>query len=327
VIALPDGKSVPLDATANAGKRLYITIRYAETDNDSPTDPGSFPRPSTFDFGTIDATPEIELVDADAGFNDDGSSVVLAIVKLRDDGTGLESLDSGDATVQRRIAGETVGELRVTRTHQINQQIQETPAGVVKASEAGDLQVIAELGRILLEASSVVQGDLECTGEISGTLADNMVDSQNLVNGSVTAGELADNSVTSAKLADGSVTAAELANGSVTTNKIVNRSVTTSELADGAVTKAKIAAGVLPRDIGVVVASGLTNDQMIPVPSGFSRSDCIFYAAIKWLNIDTDGSSAIMGCKVDPQGRISASPADRVVAMGLAIAKKGGWSG
>jgi hypothetical protein len=106
---------------------------------------------------------------------------------------------------------------------------------------------------------------------------------------------------------------------------IANNAVTTNKIRGGAVTSDKIAPGVIPPNIGIVVAKGLQHDQSIPVPSGFARSECIFYAAIKWLNIDQEVAK-IYSCNVDTDGKLTIEPSGRAVAMGFAIAKKGGWS-
>jgi hypothetical protein len=106
---------------------------------------------------------------------------------------------------------------------------------------------------------------------------------------------------------------------------IADNAVTTNKIRDGAVTSNKIAPGVIPPNIGIVVAKGLQHNQSIPVPSGFARSECIFYAAFKWLNIDL-GDANIYSCNVDSQGKLTIEPSGRGVAMGFAIAKKGGWS-
>jgi cytoskeletal protein CcmA (bactofilin family) len=78
-------------------------------------------------------------------------------------------------------------------------------------------------------------------------------------------------------------------------------------------------------DVGVTVATGLQEGQSIPVPTGFSRSECIFYAALKYVLIEPDLQRHPVLCTVDANGKINISPDGHGVAMGLAIAKKGGW--
>lgn len=129
-------------------------------------------------------------------------------------------------------------------------------------------------------------------------------------------------------LANGAVAEAKIQNGAVSAAKIRDLAVATAKIQDGAVTAAKMAAGVIPANIGVVVAKGLQHNQSIPVPAGFDRSECIFYAAIKWMNINTTSPTTtnVYGCSVDETGKLTMDPPDRIVAMGLAIARKGGWT-
>jgi len=129
-------------------------------------------------------------------------------------------------------------------------------------------------------------------------------------------------------LANNAVAEVKIQNGAVSEAKIRDLAVATGKIQDGAVTAAKMAAGVIPPNIGVVVAKGLQHNQSIPVPAGFARNECIFYAAIKWMNIDTTSPTTanVYSCSVDEAGKLTIDPADRIVAMGLAIARKGGWT-
>jgi hypothetical protein len=88
----------------------------------------------------------------------------------------------------------------------------------------------------------------------------------------------------------------------------------------------EVTGNITGRVAGIGFAStSLSDGQMIPVPAGFSREECVFFAAIKYLNIPNDGSNFIVNCTVDKNGKVNASPDGRVVAAGFAIAKKGGW--
>jgi hypothetical protein len=129
-------------------------------------------------------------------------------------------------------------------------------------------------------------------------------------------------------IANNAVAEAKIQNSAVSEVKLRDLAVTTAKIQDGAVTSTKLAAGVIPPGIGVVVAKGLQHNQSIPVPTGFARSECIFYAAIKWLNIDTTAPTTtnVYSCTVDEAGKLTIDPSGRVVAMGLAIARKGGWA-
>jgi cytoskeletal protein CcmA (bactofilin family) len=76
--------------------------------------------------------------------------------------------------------------------------------------------------------------------------------------------------------------------------------------------------------IGFASAS-VSNGQSIPIPSGFRREECVFFAAIKYLNIAGDGGNFIANCTVDRNGKVNLTPDGRIVASGFSIAKKGGW--
>lgn len=124
-------------------------------------------------------------------------------------------------------------------------------------------------------------------------------------------------------LADGAVTAAKLAANAVNAASLAPNAVTTSAIADAAITAAKIAAGIVPQ-IGIAVSMGLQNDALIPVPAGFERSECIFMAAVKWINLQAAGTQTV-NVSADANGKLAVSPNGAVVAVGVAFGKKGGW--
>ena len=88
----------------------------------------------------------------------------------------------------------------------------------------------------------------------------------------------------------------------------------------------EVTGNIAGRITGIGFASASISDgQMIPVPTGFTREECVFFAAIKYLNIPNNGNSIIANCTVDKTGKVTVSPDSGVMAAGLAIAKKGGW--
>jgi hypothetical protein len=153
-------------------------------------------------------------------------------------------------------------------------------------------------------------------------LADNAVTPNKIAAGAVTATKIADGSVTAAKIADGSATAAKLADGSVTTAKIAGGAVSTDKIANAAITAAKLAAGVVP-DIGIAVTMGLTNGATVPIPSGFSRADCIYMVALKFIDLQVSNQSA--NCVVNAAGVVTATPANAIAVTAVAFARRGGW--
>src|SRR5262249_46401064 len=114
-----------------------------------------------------------------------------------------------------------------------------------------------------------------------------------------------------------------IAAGTIGPDPLAAGAVRTEKNADKAGTLSKIADGVLPPAIGVAVSTGVQKGQNIPVPAGFARSGGIFFAALKFINVDPNGG--VYNCFADNTGKVTASPNDRVVAVGVALAKKGGW--
>ncbi|NEQ89132.1 MAG: hypothetical protein F6K26_57460, partial [Moorea sp. SIO2I5] len=76
--------------------------------------------------------------------------------------------------------------------------------------------------------------------------------------------------------------------------------------------------------LGIATASSLTHGQSIPVPEGFTRDECLFFATIKYLNFRA-GEDILVNCSADANGTITATPEGKVAAKGYAIAQKGGW--
>jgi hypothetical protein len=91
---------------------------------------------------------------------------------------------------------------------------------------------------------------------VDGTkIADDSINSEHYVDASIDEQHIANSAVTSNKIADNAVTATEILNGAVTTAKINNLAVTTAKLDNNGVTTAKIADGA-------VVASHLASDSV-----------------------------------------------------------------
>ena len=77
-----------------------------------------------------------------------------------------------------------------------------------------------------------------------------IVSSSNVGVSSIDTEELVDGSVTEAKLASSAVSSSKLGSSSVIENKIATNAVTTTKILDGAVTSAKLANGVIPQSLG-----------------------------------------------------------------------------
>ena len=184
-----------------------------------------------------------------------------------------------------------------------------------------DAPPIPEAG---LEDNTVSADKIQDAAVTETKIASGAVTSDKIANNSINAAKIAANAVGSSEIASSAVGSTEISNNAVSNAKLANNAVTTAKIANGAVTAAKIAPGVIEPAVGVAMTRGLTNDQLIPVPSGFDRSECIYYVTMKWLNIDLSVSAQYFS-NVDSNGKISIGPEDRVVCMGLALGKKGGW--
>ncbi len=183
---------------------------------------------------------------------------------------------------------------------------------------AENAPVISENG---IADDAIISEKINTGAVIEAKLANNAVSSAKIEAGAVIQNKLADDSVSATKIKSNAVTTSKIQNNAVNTNKILNNAITGAKIQNGAVTLSKIASGVIP-EIGIAVTMGLGNDTSIPIPTGFSSSECVFFAIPKW--IDTNGGT-IFQCNASSTGVVRASPSGNVVATGVAIAKKGGW--
>ena len=92
---------------------------------------------------------------------------------------------------------------------------------------------------------TVATGDIAADAITSAKIADDQINSEHYVDGSIDTAHIADSQITSAKIADGTIVAGDLASNAVTTAKITDANVTTAKIADSNVTTAKIAADAI----------------------------------------------------------------------------------
>ncbi|MGB8698136.1 MAG: hypothetical protein WCD18_01860 [Thermosynechococcaceae cyanobacterium] len=113
----------------------------------------------------------------------------------------------------------------------------------------------------------------------------------------------------------------------ITQAGVADNAISTNKLQDAAVTLGKLAPGVI-RDIGIVVAPFLSNGQSIPIPAGFTQAECVFFAFMKLITIPAGGVGGSFQCLADTQGVVTLSAPDggSIAAVGVAIAKRGGWT-
>ena len=183
-------------------------------------------------------------------------------------------------------------------------------------------------------------GDLEDNSITSAKIADLNVTSSELANGAVTDSKLAanavteakitNNAVTNAKIADQAINAAKILAGSIGNLQLAANAVTADKILDAAITASKLAVGVMPRDVGIAVSSVLSDGATIPPPAGFAVTECVFFAFPKSVVIPSVGGSFTVFA--DTAGKITASTTsststnNQIWAIGVAIAKRGGWN-
>lgn len=123
-------------------------------------------------------------------------------------------------------------------------------------------------------------------------------------------------------LADNAVIESKIQAGAVTNTKLANLSISTNKIQDAAITIGKIAPGEVSPNIGVTVTQGLANGANVPIPSGFTKAECLFFAFPKVFN---PAGVTQFFCFVNTNGQVVATPVGEINATAVAIAKKGGW--
>lgn len=178
-----------------------------------------------------------------------------------------------------------------------------------------------------LASNAVTEINLALNVVTTPKIADNAVIAAKIADGAVGTTELANAAIISDKIADAAVIATKIADGIISTQKLSNNAVTTDKILNAAITAAKIAPGVIPSEIGLAVSSSLSNGQTIPPPKGFAVNECIFFAFPKAFTVPAAG--AVFNVFADTAGKVTAtcsSSQGAVVAVGVAIARKGGWA-
>lgn len=107
---------------------------------------------------------------------------------------------------------------------------------------------------------------------------------------------------------------------------IANNAITNEKILDGTITAAKVAPGSFARDIGIAIMPSVTTGATIPPPAGFTPQECIFFATAKFVSVGAGTVSWNYNITVDATGKVTIGVNNvGVVAVGMAMAKKGGW--
>jgi len=184
----------------------------------------------------------------------------------------------------------------------------------VVSSGPTDPGPVPTFGELRDDALGPADGDfvsVDCDDSIdSDSIVDGSITSADLGTGSVGSDEVIDDSLTSDDLAANSVTASELADDSVDTAAIQDGAVTTEKLADDSVTWGKLAPGVRNRidenSEGVAVALALQNPDLVGNES--------FGLSVNWGGFS--GSNAIGIAATGVLGRGIFGPGDRLAVAG-----------
>ena len=123
-------------------------------------------------------------------------------------------------------------------------------------------------------------------------MADNAVDTAELVDGAVSSAKLADSSVASAKIAAAAVTSAKIASGAVGTTALADSGVTSAKLADSSVTAAKLGITFAQEGAQISGASTTTIDLAQTLPSGALNSVLVFKNGLSLRNMTALGDTA-----------------------------------
>ena len=116
-------------------------------------------------------------------------------------------------------------------------------------------------GWSITSVAAYVNSDLLIDSSVtSAKIADNAITTAKLVDNAITTTEISDNAVTTAKVAANAITANEIAANAVTASEIAANTVTASEIAANTVTASQIAAGTIT---ATQIATGtITSDQI-----------------------------------------------------------------
>ena len=135
-----------------------------------------------------------------------------------------------------------------------------------------------------IAAGAVTANAIAADAVTADAIAANAVTTEQIYSGAVTTAKLAANAVTAAKISSGAVTTAKLAANAVTADKIKAGAITADKLAAGIVTAEEIyaagykvmASALNTGDVQTASSSTASNGGQIPLPSGYTESQCVW---------------------------------------------------
>lgn len=120
---------VQLATAAHAGTTVFVTIQFSE-----------ILRPAEGSGGRMEQVPWVRLQPV-AGFVNDGSSLILAIVDLDAGGNVAQLSAAVTGTGERNVVGKSLKELEILRSHQSADTVGETRSALFAPIDGGGLHV------------------------------------------------------------------------------------------------------------------------------------------------------------------------------------------
>jgi hypothetical protein len=210
-IVLPENRTVRLEGFAN--QQLLLVISYREHPSD-PATVGGGGDTRWYENPLLEAVPQ-------AGAPPERTHIRLAGITTGAGG----AITAHDPTVRVRAGAQVGDELSVRRLSL------ERPGD---APNQWPVLSSGATGRADLTGVLAVSGDLQVGGTLSGTLAANMVGTNQIANGAVNATKLTNNAVNAEKILNNAVTTVKLADSAVNDTKLANNAVTAEKLASHA---------------------------------------------------------------------------------------------
>ncbi len=256
--------ATPVDLSGYAaGNSVYIYISYFEEEVDIEEEKGGIEK--------IHWRENAVLGHDDTRPSNENENIILAKVVIKPDGTiDANSITYEEDGVSLRTYAGFSGKLLETQKLTLGIE------GVTSNLASMEGKIIDTLNGIEVNSPRTnFTGNLDVAGILTGSLADNIIGTNQIVNNAVTATKiangsivnvkLADNSVNAAKIADGSVGTIELADNAVNSDKLqsgttdILRAVNTDHIKDSAVTEAKLEQSIKDK-LATVVPSELIQE-------------------------------------------------------------------